>query len=75
MIQYGPACTAKPDADAIAIATIEHMAHTMIELEACQRVVTDDMVAAYGDFTSKEIALHGQAARDRAIEIKRQARR
>jgi len=74
MIQFEQTAACPLGQTGIDDATVEHMARTLIELEACGRVVTDDMVAAYGDFTSKEIILYGKQARDRAIEMKRAGR-
>jgi hypothetical protein len=75
MIQYGPACPPKPDAQAIATATIEHMARTMLDMQFSGIPVDEDKLALYGDFTSGEIREHWAAARDRAVLIRREGRR
>lgn len=59
---------------AVAHATIERMAHAIVEMEANGRPVTSDALADYGEFTHDEVERHGREARDRAVMIKREGR-
>jgi hypothetical protein len=68
---YAARRPARPDAEAIATATIDLMARVMNDLSAGGTVVDDYHVQLYGDFTSGEMKEHWRAAADRARELRR----
>ena len=76
MITYAAGEKTCPAADQAGLsdATIEHIAHTMLDMAASGIVVDKEKLALYGDFTTAEIAAHWEAAADRARVLGRERR-
>ncbi len=71
MLRTEPVRTAPPPPAILVTDPVEILARTMVEQEAQGRVVTLDVLLGATNLTRGEIARHAEAARDRAVELRR----
>lgn len=71
MLRTEPVRSAPAPAAILINDPVEILARTMDEMEAQGRVVTRDDLLGATNLTSGEIARHADAARDRAVELRR----
>lgn len=71
MLRTQPITVAPPPPAIIITDPVDILARHMVELEAQGRVVTLDVLLGATNLTSGEITRHADAARDRAVELRR----